>query len=119
MVLTGDSGVGKSGVLNYICMYALKNDWIVVGVPKSFNWTQKSTEQQIMRHSVSGLYIQNEFAKEWLEYFLHMNKNQLKSFVINKDLYGKYNFSGLHDNDPEAVPDTYYKKRKAYFSEHK
>lgn len=44
MVLTGDSGVGKSGVLNYICMYALKNDWIVVGVPKSFNWTQKSTE---------------------------------------------------------------------------
>lgn len=48
-----------------------------------------------------------------------MNADALKDFKINKDIYGKYNFSGLHDDDPESVPDVYYKRRKAYFSEHK
>jgi small subunit ribosomal protein S29 len=56
---------------------------------------------------------------EWLEYFRHMNEGSLKDFKINKEIYGKFNFSGLHDEDPEAVPDIYYSRRKAYFSEHK
>jgi small subunit ribosomal protein S29 len=48
-----------------------------------------------------------------------MNEGSLKDFKINKEIYGKFNFSGLHDEDPEAVPDIYYSRRKAYFSEHK
>lgn len=42
-VLNGDSGTGKSGVLNYLAMHALKTGWIVVGVPSSFDLTQRKT----------------------------------------------------------------------------
>jgi len=38
---------------------------------------------------------------------------------VNLDLWGKYNFSGVHDNDVPAVPNIYDKKRKYFFDEHK
>lgn len=34
-------------------------------------------------------------------------------------MYGKYNYSGIHDDDPIAVPNTHYKRRRAYFEDHK
>jgi small subunit ribosomal protein S29 len=33
-------------------------------------------------------------------------------------LYGKINYSGVHDNDPEPVPNIEYKRRKSFFKDH-
>lgn len=42
-----------------------------------------------------------------------------KKIKVNHSLWGKYNFSGVHDNEVEAVPNIYDKRRKYFFDEHK
>lgn len=32
-------------------------------------------------------------------------------------IYGKYGFSGQHDDEPEAVPNIYYPRRKTFFND--
>lgn len=32
-------------------------------------------------------------------------------------LYGKFNFSGKHENDPEPIKNVYYPERKAYLND--
>lgn len=38
--LGGLGGAGRSMILTYISMFALKNNWIVISVPDSSTWTQ-------------------------------------------------------------------------------
>lgn len=94
IMLTGKSGTGKSGVFNLVTMWALKNGWIVLPVFKASYFTH--TPALATRHNVTGLYIQNEPAKKWLEEFKQINNDLLESFLIDEKIYGKYGFSGLH-----------------------
>ena len=66
--LHGDKGTGKSGVLLYAAMWAHKMGWIVVSVPNVEKWTL-SGEFEVRRHYASGLYLQQEYAVEFLEQF--------------------------------------------------
>ena len=47
-----------------------------------------------------------------------MNQEQLEKFEINQKIYGFYNYSGVHTNDPEAIPNIFYKERGVYFKEY-
>jgi small subunit ribosomal protein S29 len=116
LLLHGYRGTGKSGVLAFATMWAHQNNWLVVSVPSAFRLTQ--TKTLFDRHHKTGLYLQNDLAKEWLGNFRNANKTLLATININKDLYGKFNYSGVHDNEPEPVPNTFYKRRKAYFKDH-
>jgi small subunit ribosomal protein S29 len=70
------------------------------------------------RHHDTGLFLQEESAKLFLEQFCAANEKLLKEFKVNLNLWGKYNISGLHDHDPEAVPNLYDPLRKYYFRDH-
>lgn len=72
--LHGVRGSGKSGVLLYAAMCAHKMNWIVVTVPNVYKWTQLG-ELEMRRHHASGLYLQQEYALDFLE--------QLKSGKFN------------------------------------
>lgn len=66
-ILYGDEGSGKSGVLMQASMWAHKSGWIVATVPSAYDWTQKG--MTIKRHHDTGLYLQQQSAKEFLEQF--------------------------------------------------
>lgn len=68
VLMHGDKGTGKSGVLLYAAMWAHKMGWIVVSVPNVEKWTL-SGEFEVRRHYASGLYLQQEYAVEFLEQF--------------------------------------------------
>ncbi len=42
----------------------------------------------------------------------------IENIPVNTKLYGKINFSGVHENEPEPVPNMEYKRRKAFFKDH-
>lgn len=67
IMLTGSRGAGKSGVLNFLNLWAIKNDWIVAPLFKSSTLTKNKT--MIRRHNITGLYLQNDLAVEWLKDF--------------------------------------------------
>lgn len=58
-------------------------------------------------------------AKEFLEFFAHANKELLSKIEVNQEIYGKMGYSGIHQDEPSPVPNTYYKRRQAYFEDHK
>lgn len=66
--LHGDPGTGKSGTMLYVSMWAQKMGWIVVSVPSVEKWTQ-CAELGLKTHNASGLFIQQEYAVEFLEQF--------------------------------------------------
>lgn len=70
------------------------------------------------RHHETGLYVQNEAAKQFLEQFCSANLENLKNFKVKQDLYGHYNFSGVHDHDPEPTPNFYDPVRKYHFKDY-
>lgn len=47
-----------------------------------------------------------------LEDFYNSNKDILKYIAINQSLYGKYNFAGVHQDEPDPVPNFYIKNRR-------
>jgi len=114
--LSGDKGSGKSGVLLFATMWAHKNNWIVVNVPSAYELTQ--TDCKFIRHHKTSLYLQNEFAREWLEFFKNANKDLISKIRPNLKLYGKYNFSGVHEEDPDPAPNLYNKRQKTYFKDY-
>ena len=72
----------------------------------------------LKRHHDTGLFLQKESAKEFLEQFNSANEKLLKEFKVDLSLWGKYNISGQHDNEPEAVPNIYDPIRKYHFRDH-
>lgn len=42
----------------------------------------------------------------------------LKEIPVNKELYGKYNAAGVHENDPDPAPNFYDPERKVYFKDY-
>jgi len=68
LLLHGVRGSGKSGALIYSAMWAHKMGWVVVSVPNVHQWTQIG-EFELRRHHKTGLYLQQEYAVEFLEQF--------------------------------------------------
>lgn len=117
ILVHGPKGAGKSGILAYVTMWAHKAEFLVISVPKALKWCQEGKDK-LVRHHLTGLYLQPDYAVEFLEHLKSANLELLQKISVKKDIYGKYNTSGLHDNDCEAVPNTYDEKRKVFFKDY-
>lgn len=62
--------------------------------------------------------MQPKLAVEWLQQFKKGNEELLKTLPVNLELFGKYNLSGVHDSDPDPVPNLYDERRKYHFKDY-
>ncbi|CAK74508.1 unnamed protein product (macronuclear) [Paramecium tetraurelia] len=115
LLFYGDHGAGKSGVLMQAIIFAQQTGWIVAVVPSGYNWT--SLKYEAKRHFKTGLYMQPKAAQEWLEQFKEANQEHLKTFQVDLSLYGKFNLSGVHDDDPDPCPNLYDERRGYHFKD--
>jgi hypothetical protein len=111
-MLYGMKGAGKSGLMMYTTMWAHKNDWIIVNPPSGHVICQGKSF--LRRHHESGLYLHVDLAPEFLKNFKATNLELIKDIPVNKNLYGKYNSAGIHENEPNPNPVIYIPERKVY-----
>ena len=101
LMLYGDKGSGKSGVLNYVTCWAWNNKWVVIKIPSVYHITQHKSNY--VRHEEARLYLQPELAKEVLADIKQTNEHLLDTIPFDQSLYGFYNVSGCHEMEPPAV----------------
>ena len=105
LMLYGDKGAGKSGVLNYVATWAWKNGFILLKMPSAHHVMH--TPCKFVRHEESKLFLQFDHAKELLDDFVATNEKILASIPVDLSLYGKFNITGCHEDEPTPVPNTY------------
>jgi ABC-type sulfate/molybdate transport systems ATPase subunit len=76
--LHGESGAGKSMILNYISLWASKAGYLVINVRDAENWTRNPRKGAEGRRLKCGLFAQNAEAKVWLQSFLECNSALLE-----------------------------------------
>ena len=54
---------------------------------------------------------------KWLEQFRSSNLEFLKKTKVNKELYGKINYTGVHDEEYDPIPNLYDPQRRSYFND--
>jgi hypothetical protein len=64
----------------------------------------------------NGLYVINDQAVQWLDQFLHANKDKLEKYPINKDIFGKYDITGVFLDESDPVPNHYIEERRTHFN---
>lgn len=90
-LLDGRRGVGKSQVLNLLAIWARKNDWLVVVEPTPARYRQEIAE---IKRSNNGVYIQNEFAQQFLEATSIANRQKLQEIPVDLSVYGSRAIDG-------------------------
>lgn len=110
-MLWGRSGSGKSGTLSYTIAWAHENNWSVVSIPRARSFTLNMFK--IERH-INGLYIQKQLAKELLEDILIANEQKFEEIKVDLSIYGKYDQTGIHDDEPEPCPRVYDPRRRTW-----
>jgi small subunit ribosomal protein S29 len=110
-LLWGRSGSGKSGALSYVIAWAHENNWAVVAIPRARKFTHGGIH--IERH-LNGLYMQPQLAKELLEDLRIANQQKFDDFKVNLDIYGKFDMTGIHDDEPEPCPRTFDPRRRTW-----
>lgn len=113
--LGGEGGTGKSMIMTYASMWAYKNNWIVLNLPNAYKLNNDPTVTY--RRAYNGLFITEDYAKKWLEQFRSANLELVKKTKVNMDLYGKIDFTGVHDNEYNPIPNLYNPKRDTYFND--
>ena len=113
-LLYGLRGAGKSGVLYYLTAWAHENEWFVLTVPSGTKWTHDLHASHRLKTHNNGLFLQPKLARDWLQDFRVSNERNLREFEPDLSLYGGVDMSGVHDNEPEAVPRTWDERRKVW-----
>lgn len=90
-LLDGHRGVGKSQILNTIAMWAREQGWLVVLEPTAGRYR---TEIADIKRSNNGIYIQNEFAQQFLEATSIANREKLEEIPIDMSVYGSRALDG-------------------------
>jgi hypothetical protein len=111
VLLNGESGNGKSQILAYLHAWAKENNWIIFSIPRASLYTQDN--YAIERHR-TGLYCQIELGLQFLIDFKIINYNLIKDIPVNLDEYGKCDFAGARDDEPEPVPVLWDERREVY-----
>jgi len=84
-LLDGHRGTGKSQILNSIAMWARQNDWLVVLEPNPSRYSKQIAD---IKRSNNGVYIQNEFAQQFLEATSLANRQMLEDLPVDFKVYG-------------------------------
>eukprot|EP00929_Paragymnodinium_shiwhaense_P058788 TRINITY_DN29457_c0_g1_i1.p1 TRINITY_DN29457_c0_g1~~TRINITY_DN29457_c0_g1_i1.p1 ORF type:complete len:560 (+),score=94.81 TRINITY_DN29457_c0_g1_i1:118-1797(+) len=90
-LLDGHKGTGKSQVLNSLVMWARENGWLVVLEPNPSRYSREIAE---IKRSNNGIYIQNEFAGQFLEATSIANRQMLEDIPVDKSVYGSRAIDG-------------------------
>lgn len=90
-LLDGKKGVGKSQILNLMTIWARKNDWLVVVEPMPGRYRIEIAD---IKRSNNGVYIQNEFAKQFLEATSLANREKLQEIEVDHSIYGSRSIDG-------------------------
>ena len=108
--LTGYGGCGKSGVLTYVTAWAHENEWVVIAIPKGWEWVNHKGEEEsnsdnpFVEWHKNGLYLQLDKAKEFLEDIAYSNEVAFSQIPVNLSIYGHYDQTGVHDMEGEPCP---------------
>ena len=62
----------------------------------------------------NGLYLQKELAHRLCSDFLTSNEQLLRETDVDMSQYGKYDISGVRDDEPEPCPRTWDPLRKTW-----
>jgi len=84
-LVDGHRGTGKSQVLNLVAMWARRNGWLVVMEPVSSRYSREIAD---IKRSNNGIYIQNEFAQQFLEVLSIANRHMLEDIEVDMQTYG-------------------------------
>jgi len=84
-LVDGHKGTGKSQVLNTIAMWARQNGWLVVLEPTPSRYAKQIAD---IKRSNNGVYIQNEFAQQFLEATSLANRQMLEDLPVDFSAYG-------------------------------
>lgn len=114
LMIWGNEGCGKSGLLTTVSMWARANGWVVFKVPSVFALTQNTIEN-LVRHEKSRLYLNPTLSVKILEDFYISNRDKLAGIPVNLEIYGNYNAVGVHKKERNPVPNFYIKDRQIYF----
>ncbi|CAK9113833.1 unnamed protein product [Durusdinium trenchii] len=90
-LLDGHKGTGKSQVLNLLAMWARKNGWLVVLEPCPGRYSREIAE---IKRSNNGVYIQSEFAQQFLEAMSLANRLMLEEIPLDRRSYGSRSIDG-------------------------
>lgn len=90
-LLDGHKGTGKSQVLNLLAMWARKNGWLVVLEPTPGRYAREIAE---IKRSNNGVYIQSEFAQQFLEALSLANRHMLEEIPVDNTAYGSRAIDG-------------------------
>jgi small subunit ribosomal protein S29 len=109
--LWGKSGSGKSGTMSYVISWAHENDWAVVNIPRARKYT---TVAILIERHINGLYLQHQLAKELLEDLFKSNEQKFEELKVNLDIYGKYDMTGISDEEAEPCPRIWDQQRRVW-----
>jgi len=90
-LLDGHKGTGKSQVLNLLAMWARENGWLVILEPNPSRYSREIAE---IKRSNNGVYIQNEFAQQFLEATSIANRVMLEEIPVDLSVYGSRAIDG-------------------------
>jgi len=90
-LIDGRRGTGKSQVLNLLVMWARRNGWLVVLEPTPARYSREIAE---IKRSNNGVYIQAEFAQQFLEATSIANREKLSEIPVDMQVYGSSAIDG-------------------------
>lgn len=111
ILLHGDAGVGKSGILNYLHLWAKSSGWFVVPVFRATRLYNLKAEE--VETHVNGLYLTHRSAKEFLLELKIINLEILAK-ITHIPEFGKINFAGEKDGTLESFPTLWDEKREVF-----
>ena len=116
IVLFGESGSGKSGILGYLHAWAKENNWVVLPIYRA---TRLTKDPEDIEQHINGLYLQNQLARELLLEIKMLNLNQFDKLLVNLDVYGKIDSTGVKDGSPDPMPSLWDEDRRVFTDSHK
>lgn len=90
-LIDGHKGTGKSQVLNLVTMWARKNGWLVVLEPNPGRYLREIAD---IKRSNNGIYLQSEFAQQFLEALSLANRQMLQEIPVDYQSYGSRGIDG-------------------------
>ena len=78
-------------------------------------WTGISPFELTGRIEESRLYNHSQFTQKMLKEILDSSGHLLRKIEVDLSLYGKFNPAGVHQNEPEPVPNFYIPEKDIHF----
>ncbi|KAF8822824.1 hypothetical protein IE077_002472 [Cardiosporidium cionae] len=107
ILLDGHRGTGKSSALNCIVPWAREQGWMVLFEPRASRFGSEVSE---VRRSTTGIYIQSEQSRKFLERAAAYNASFFERIPVCHKVFGKCSLDGTHQMFSRRAFDALVKK---------